>query len=85
VEGGVVGPDDVVAQLLDVPAGRGGVPLVAGDLARPVEERHVHQAVDDGPAALLRVVQVAPGLDDPRRRQEAGHQVVETWGSRHAR
>ena len=76
VEGRVVRAQDVVAQLGGVPAGRRRVPVVAGGLARPEQQRRVHQAVDDGAAALARVVEVAPGLDDAGRLEDPGHQVV---------
>ena len=76
VEGRVVLAQDVLAQLGGVPAHRVGEALVAGLLARPREQRHVHQAVDDGAAALRGVGQVAPRLDDAGRLEEAAHEVV---------
>ena len=76
VEGGAVRPQDVLAQLCGVPAGGRGVAVVAGGLAGPEEQRRVHEAVDDGAAALAGVVEVAPGLDDAGGFEDAGHQVV---------
>lgn len=76
VEGGAVRAQDVFAQLGGVPVS--GVPVagVAAVAARPEQQRSVHQAVDDGAAALARVGQVAPGLDDAGRFEHAVEQPV---------
>src|SRR4051794_26466843 len=67
VERGPVRAEDVVAQLFGVPAGGRSVPRVSGDLAGPEQQGRVHEAVDDGPAALALVVEIAPRLDDAGR------------------
>jgi hypothetical protein len=76
VIGRAVLADDVLRRLLDVPVGRHPIAQVAGDVGGPVQQRQVEVAIDDHAAALRRIVQVAPGLDDAGTGVEALHQQL---------
>src|SRR5699024_873762 len=75
VVGGAVGPEGVGQAGGDVPVGDVGVLCVAGDLAGPVEQRQVQQAVDDV-AVVFRRAHLAPGLDELALGLEAADELV---------
>ncbi|MNP57865.1 hypothetical protein D3C76_1527310 [compost metagenome] len=76
MEGGGILPDNMLGRLFGMVV-RGFVVFVfARFLCRPVQQRQVQAAVDDHSALLQGIVQIAPGLDNLRILQVAGHQPV---------
>ena len=75
VEGRSIVPDDVVGGRFKVTVGGVGVLMVAGDFGGPVQQRDVHEAVDDQAVVVLGT-HSAPGLDEAVPLIVALHELV---------